>query len=92
MITVTVKGLTPDGWFVRRAVSAPSIERAVEAAGGEAAGAEVVFPIDGEAFFGRGGADAPAIPSSRPALGPPRPRTRPRITPSGTASDAVAAP
>ena len=99
MITVTVRSLTPGG-AAERAVSAATIERAVELAGPNA---HVVFPTDGDRFFGRGATDAAKHPaaqeraqeraaSSGPARraipGPPSPRALPRAA----ASEAVVAP
>lgn len=99
MITVTVRSLTPGG-AAERAVSAATIERAVELAGPNA---HVVFPIDGERFFGRGATDAAKHPAAqeraqeraaspgharRAIPGQPSPRARPRAA----AGDVVAAP
>lgn len=57
MITVTVEKKYGQV-TVNEAVTAPSIEKAVERFG---PGAKVVFPIDGEAFFAkRGLVDSPA--------------------------------
>ena len=95
MITVTVRSLTPGG-AAERAVSAATIELA-------GPNAHVVFPIDGERFFGRGAADAAKHPAAqeraqeraassgharRAIPGQPSPRARPRAA----AGDVVAAP